>query len=1827
MRERHPVGTLPDLLRARASRTPHAEAFTFLESRDGPELARPAPLAERTVDYATLDRLARGIAVRLRAAGSPGDRALLLYPPGPEYVAAFFGCLYAGVLAVPVYPPDPRRERSFGRLRAIAGNARARLVLTTTAVREGAAAVGEQAGLGESTWLATDDLDSTTTDLEDADDGAWTPPIAPDSPAFLQYTSGSTASPRGVVLTHANLMRNLAAIHDRFGLSEHSHGVIWLPPYHDMGLIGGLLGPIHGGFPVTLLSPLTFLRNPVTWLRALSERGGTCGGGPNFAYDLCVRKVSEEDRAGLDLSGWDLAFCGAEPVRAETLDAFAAAFAPCGFRREAFFPCYGLAEATLIVTGGPAGGGARVARFDRDALTRGQALPVDEEAPADSTTQRLVGCGGAVPGSRVLVVDPHTRMPLSPGRIGEIWVAGPSVAGGYWDDREATEETFGARLADPAAPERWLRTGDLGFLDDGELFVTGRHKDVLVVRGRNHHPHDIESTVERSHPALRPGCCAVFQAPDDGGVERVVVVQEVARRADDVRPAEVAAAVRRAVSARHGVAVDDVVLVATRTIPKTSSGKIQRRACRAAYLAGDLLRVDRDAPGPQGPEQVSPSGHAARNDLRRAPLGSRRALALSTVAALVAELGGVPVGEQNPEGGLVDNGLDSLAVTEFQHRAERQHAVTLSPSALIAATSLGAVADHILERIDQAPAAPTPKTETEIGPPDTKPLDTGPSNTAATRGPLPLSQGQRALWLLEQLNPRDPAYVIARAVRLHGPLDVAALRSVLRTLVARHEALRTTFTVVDGEPAQVVHDVVELPLDVEMVGGDVDAVDQWARDRATAPFDLAEGPLVRAALLAETPRQHVLVFAVHHIVADFWSLGLLLDEFRVLLSAASAGAEPAGLLPDPVPHRDYVRRQERYLTSPEAEEDWAYWRERLAGPVPRLRLPTERIDAPPPAPPTHGVALPRDLTARVHDFGRRHGITPFTVLLTAYQVLLHRWTGDHDIVVGTHVADRDWHGSARLVGYCVNTLPLRVDVADDPPFGALARRTGREVREALRHRRLPFPILVERLNPERHADSTPFFRTSFAFHGTRPGAPDALAALDMGVPETSVSVGPVRLTPFPVEPAGVRFDLTLTLSEVDGQLIGRWEYDPHLFAASTIRRIAECYAELLTAALANADRAVSRLSLLPPEQVDEALVRWNRTERAYDLDVTLPMLVQRQAHRTPDRTALVWRGHRLTYRELNRRANQVARLLCGRGVGPEDLVAIRLPRTPHLIITILGVLKSGAAYVPLDPDHPAHRVGVILREARPSLVITDDLDSVPGDVTAVRLPGLGELDALGDSDLHSTTRLHPRNLAYVLYTSGSTGTPKGVAIEHRSAVNLIHWAQETYTPDELAGTLAATSICFDLSIFEIFTPLTTGAMLILADNALDLADLGGVGVTLVNTVPSAIAELHAVQGIPRSVRAINLAGEPLPAALVRALYDRTSTRRVTNLYGPTEATTYVTYQDLPADCRDPVSIGVALPNTRTYLLDHHHQPTPTNTTTPLHLAGTPLARNYHHNPTHTATHFTPNPHTTTPGDRLYHTGDLTHRTTNGHLHYHGRTDHQTKLHGHRIEPTEIETTLHQHPHTHETTVVPHGEGRERRLLAYVTPAPPDGDQEELARALRNHLVERLPHYMIPAGFVFLDRLPRTPNGKVDRAALPPPEGAVLAAHQRHVAPRDRTEKRIAAVWASLLDQDRIGVHDDFFELGGNSLLAGRLVHELRREFGVRVPLRELFLDATVAHLAAAVEARRDPTGAPGDRRHPVPALDDLTDDEWDALLSGGAPDLPERASTAKEWDR
>ncbi|HEV7509115.1 MAG TPA: amino acid adenylation domain-containing protein [Thermoanaerobaculia bacterium] len=1096
----------------------------------------------------------------------------------------------------------------------------------------------------------------------------------------------------------------------------------------------------------------------------------------------------------------------------------------------------------------------------------------------------------------------------------------------------------------------------------------------------------------------------------------------------------------------------------------------------------------------------------------------------------------------------------------------------------------------------------------------------GPVARRAPGSTLPLSFAQQRLWFLDQLEPGNPAYNLAAAVLLTGPLDRPAFAASLEEVVARHEALRTTFGLADdsnGEPVQRIAPPAPLPLPgIDLAGLPEEAREaealRLAAEEVMRPFDVARGPLLRAALLRLDAARHVALLTLHHMVGDGWSIDLLVRELAALYPAFAAGL-PSPLPPLPVQYADFVLWQRASLRGAELATQLAFWRGALAGAPAVLDLPSDR-PRPARASGRGGVAasaLSAERAEALRAVGRQAGATPFMTFLAAFYALLHRLTGEADLVVGTPVANRRRPELEGLIGFFANTLALRAHIpglpAGEPTFAGLLAVVREAALSAYAHQDLPFERLVEELAPERSLARTPLFQVMFLLHGT-PVEEGELAGLTLA-PFGSLATAE----------RAAKFDLTLELIEGGPDLAVLLEFRRDLFDAVTAVRLLGHFTALAGALAAAPEARLAELPLLTAAERQQLVGEWSQAETVPRLSGTLHGVFAAQAARTPAATAVIAGTERLSYGELAERVRRLAGRLSQLGMGPERIVGVRLGRTAELVVTLLAVLESGAAYLPLDPAYPAERLRFLLADTGAALVVAERSLAWPEGFTAeipelyIDEATLGILGTLGTASAPASARVPAlvpgtaaeENLAYVIYTSGSTGVPKGVAIPHGSALRLVEWALARYSAAELAGVLFSTSTSFDLSIFEIFVPLSSGGAVIVADDALALNRLPAVSeVTLVNTVPSALAGLLDLGPLPAAVRTVNLAGEPLRGALAERIHGA-GVARLWNLYGPSEDTTYSTGTEVapgipgtPGTNREP-DIGRPLAGSTAFVLDGSLGMLPVGVPGELCLGGEALARGYLHRPELTAERFVPDPFGGFGGlcgSRLYRTGDRARWRSDGALELLGRMDRQVKVRGFRIELGEIEAVLTGHPAVREAAVTapatPADPSGDRRLVAYVS-ATEGGGPLDVA-ALGVYLGSHLPSFMVPSIWVELAALPLTRTGKVDRKALPAPgETATGAAYE---APRTATEEMLAGIWGDLLRRERVGVHDNFFALGGHSLLATQVVSRLRHRLGVELPVRALFEQPTVAGLAVLLADHYEGGGVPVAQAPPIVAL-------------------------------
>ncbi|MET0396637.1 MAG: non-ribosomal peptide synthase/polyketide synthase [Longimicrobiaceae bacterium] len=1337
-----------------------------------------------------------------------------------------------------------------------------------------------------------------------------------------------------------------------------------------------------------------------------------------------------------------------------------------------------------------------------------------------------VPIGRPVGDRRVYVLDAWGE-PVPTGVPGELHVGGPGVARGYLGQAELTATRFvpdafsadaGARLYASGDRVRWLATGELEFL--------GRADAQVKIRGFRVEPGEV-AAVLAAVPAVRESAVVVR---DDAPGQKRLVAYFVVRPGIEVSTGEL----RAQLSARLPEYLVPSAFVALEALPLTPNGKLDRRALPAPEYGSEVRYVAPSTPA----EEV--------------------------LAGIWSEVLGV----ERVGGGdnFFELGGHSLLATQVVSRTRQAFGVEVPLRALFEAPTVAGLAAQI-EVLRSAGTSAAP-----------------PIGRAPRDGALPLSFAQQRLWVVDRIEPGSTAYNVPGALRLRGELDVTALRASVDALVRRHETLRTTLQERDGAPVQVVHPAAPVKLvelDLRGLPGadrDIEAA-RLAAEESLLPFDLARGPLLRCTLLRLDDDDHVLCFTLHHVVTDGWSMDVLVREVSALYAAFSRGEE-AHLPELPVQYADFAVWQREWLSGEVLDEQIGYWKDALAGAPPLLEIAVDRprSAAQGTRAGMHSFVLPDTVAAGLRALSRREGATLFMTLLAAWQTLLVRYAGQEDVVVGTPIAGRTRVELEGLIGFFVNMLPMRGDLAGDPTWAALLGRVRETALGAYAHQHLPFERLVDELAVERSLTHAPVFQAIFAL---------ARAA----VRDEGLSLGTVRLEPFGDPLEETKFDLSLRMVDEEDGLAGALIYRAALFEAATAARMASHLETLLESMASDSRQRLSEVPLLRGAEREQLLHAWNGADTGYTGELCLHELVHAQVLRTPDAPALRSGEQSLTYAELYARACRLANLLRGEGVGPEVRVAISMDPAPEAIVAVLGVMLAGGAYLPLDPELPAERRAYMIRDAAPTLLLTQA--SLADRLADCGLP-LFRVDAEAgriarESDEAPRTGVRPGNLAYVIYTSGSTGRPKGVLVEHGGVGNTVVELARVYGAGPGDRSLLFAPLHFDASVGDVFVGLTSGAELVVAPREAMLPGedllrlLKEQRITHLKTMPSALAATP-VEPLPE-LRTLVTGGDVCPAEQVRRWAPG---RRYFNGYGATEASIRNTSSAYTADVGDP-PIGRAVANTQLYVLDAWLEPVPVGVAGELYIGGVGVARGYLGRPDLTAERFLPDPHRGVAGARLYRTGDVGRRRADGEIEFLGRADHQVKVRGYRVELGEIEAVLRTHERVRETVVLLREDvPGQPRLVAYVVP---EAGPEPSPAELRAHVAEQVPEYMVPGAFVVMESVPLTASGKVDRRRLPAPESGT---GEEHVEPRTPAEEVLAGIWAEVLGTERVSVEAGFFDLGGHSLLATQVVSRARQAFGVEVPLRALFEAPTVAGLARRIEALRGAGASPAPPIVPTP---------------------------------
>ncbi|MCC5658371.1 amino acid adenylation domain-containing protein [Nostoc sp. XA010] len=1364
----------------------------------------------------------------------------------------------------------------------------------------------------------------------------------------------------------------------------------------------------------------------------------------------------------------------------------------------------------------------------------------------------LVPIGRPFANTEIYILDPYLQ-PVPVGIPGELYIGGEGLAQGYLNRPDLTKEKFILWNGE----KRLYKTGDKAkYLADGNIEFLGRLDYQIKLRGYRIELGEIEAVIKQ-HPYV--GEAVVIAREDVPGDQRLVAYFIANFQVDQINQQQLSAPLNADLPAPLTKNQQSQLALDLREVLEQ---KLPEYMIPAAFVVLEALpinpngKLDRQAlPAPEATQLLSESGFIAPS---------------TAIEEMLVNIWTEVLGIENI--GIHHNffnlGGHSLLATRLVSQIRQAFQIELPLRRIFEKPTIAGLAKDIEKA-----------TKANLGVEATK-------IERIERSPhLPLSFAQQRFWFLAQLEMHSSSYNMPSAVRLQGQLNIEALQQSFNDILRRHEALRTNFQTIEGQPVAVILpptsvqlpilDISNLPVNQQEL-----EVQQQAIEEAQQPFDLNDGFLLRVKLLRLSEQEHVLLLTMHHIASDAWSTDILVREFATLYQAFRE-EQPAPLAELPIQYVDFAAWQRQWLQGERLESQVSYWRKQLEGVPKLLELPTDF-----PRPPvqsfrgaTYTFELSQQLSVALNHLSQQQGTTLFMTLLAAFQTLLYRYTGSEDIAIGSPIGSRNRAELEGLIGLFINTLVLRTNLAGNPTFEQLLNQVRSVALSAYAYQDLPFELLVEELQPQRNLSYTPLFQVMFVLQN----AP--MSALEL--PNLTLSL---------LEGNGItaKFDLTLDMTETQSGLIGTFEYNSDLFQESTIKRMAGHLQTLLEAIVTNPQQRLSQLPLLTAPEEYQLLQKWNDTEVAYPVNKCIHELFEQQVELTPDAVAVVYENQQLTYRELNQRVNQLAHYLQKLGVQPEVLVGICVERSLEMVIGLLAILKAGGAYVPLDPNYPQQRLEYILQDTQAPVLLTQ------ASLVEVLPQHQGQVVCL-DSDWHLIAQqsqnnlyseLTTENLAYIIYTSGSTGKPKGVQIPHLALSNFLYSMNETPGLTSEDKLLAVTTYSFDIAALEIFLPIIVGACLIVASQEIIsdgnqlLAKIKDSKATVMQATPATWQLLLVAGWDGDSQLKIICGGEALSAPLASKLLERCSS--VWNMYGPTETTIWSAASRIET-VNDTVPISCPIANTQLYILDQYNQLVPVGIAGELCIGGVGLARGYFQRPDLTAEKFIPNPFNDEPSARLYKTGDLARYLPNGEIEYIGRIDHQVKIRGFRIELGEIDAVINQHPSISASVVIVREDGTENKsLVAYITVQP----QQTIAiPELRRFLESKLPNYMVPTAIVVLKVLPLTPNGKIDRRALPAPDLTQLISESNFVAPSTPVEEMLAGIWAQVLGLEKIGVNDNFFDLGGHSLIATRVMSQIRQVFEVEIPLRRLFELPTVSELAKEIQ-----TAINADKRLEVPPI-------------------------------
>ena len=1596
--------------------------------------------------------------------------------------------------------------------------------------------------------------------------------------AFIQFSSGSTGDPKGVIITHDNVLVDLNAVLQWDQIGPNDIGLNWMPLTHDMGLIGTHIKGILACMNQYNINTALFIRHPSLWIQKASEHKATILYSPNFGYKHFLKFYHADDKKNWDLSSIRLIYNGAEPISLDLCNEFLDSMSVYGLKRNAMHPVYGLAEGTIAVAFPKTGEDLSFHVLNRNHLKVGETIV--ETSKEDKDAVIFVDEGYPIYNCYARICDEENQ-DIGENKIGYVQISGGNVTSGYYNNKKATEQTITA--------DGWLNTGDLGFIKEKRLTITGRAKDVIFASGQNYYSHDIERIGEGVEGIELGKIVAVGAFNENRKGDDLILFVIHKQKLENFIP--IVNSLKRVINEKIGIEVAHVIQV--KNIPKTTSGKVQRYKLRDSFMRGEFELVKHEI------ERLLLENFEKREYIQP---NSNTEKELAQIWSDVLNIKQVGIRDD-----FFALGGNSLHITQTISRIRDSFGIELEQGEIFESPDIEQLAKKLeLYNKNQQGRFELIK------------------RTSVGKNRLPLSFAQQRLWFLDGLNSESPQYNLYTGLVLKGSLKKEVLIKSFNALIRRHQVLQVSFTEENGQPVQVLNNDAKMSMEyVNLLDTSANEkllkASDIAKECVSKPFVLEKAPLLRGMLIEMEEEEHLLVLAIHHIIFDGWSFGILLKELNFYYEAFLNDKKDRLSLEElPLPdiqYADYAQWQIEKLKEGSLKKQIEYWKQKLSGKLPVLDLPLDNQR--PPVQTYKGAkftcTISEELVNKLQLYAGKEKATLFMVLLAAFKLMLYRYSGQLDIVVGSPIANRNRKDIEGLIGFFTNNIVLRTTFSSDINFNEFLRLIKNVTLEAYENQDVPFEKLVEELHTERDMSRNPLFQVLFGLQN--------LSLPHMEFSELSVSTKDL-------DAGYARFDLAVDVRESGGSLLVDFEYNTELFNEDTIMRMAGHYKQLLTNILKNPEAKLDNFEMLTIEEKDTLINIWNDTKEDYaDKVQSLVELFTEQAKETPKALAVVCDKQHLTYQELEIESNRLANYLISNGVGAECIVGIYMERSVNMLVGLLGTHKAGGAYLPMDPVFPRERIAFMLEDAKVNIILSESMlaETLPQNAAKVIC-----LDSEKDTIAKYSSDKPSRNyeghyLAYLIYTSGSTGNPKGVQIEQRALINFLLSMEIKTGICEKDALLAVTTLSFDIAGLEMYLPLICGAKVVIAkrdevtDGSALMEIINQQNITIMQATPATWKLLIEAGWKGNKDLTVLCGGEALPRDLANQLLDRCKT--LLNVYGPTETTIWSTLDCIDSKAGE-IFIGKPIANTQVYVVDRAMNPVPVRIPGELLIGGDGLARGYLNLPELTREKFIKDNFSGNKGARLYRTGDLVRFTRDGNIEFVGRIDNQVKIRGFRIELGEIETLLNLNPSIKDCVVdAKEVIAGEKTLIAYIIPVSEQTEEDLSFENLRKSLKEKLPNYMIPSSFMFIKSFPMTPNGKIDRKALPLPENIRPQLSTQYTAPSDKLEELITRIWQEVLHLERIGVNDNFFDMGGHSLLLAQVRSKISNVLHKEVSIMDLFRYPTISTLSRFLQTGKNPKL--GETYKQVTSFDKK---DTDVAIIGLSGRFPGAANLQEFWD-